>query len=157
MKKLTDILKEVFSKFSKQELFHGTTSRFDKFDIKFFNAGSGDNGWLGYGVYLTNDYAYAESYAEPNGSVLECNITCNRPYILTDYKYSTQPLRLMRELGVNNSHGVTQKLKSDGYDCVLLTYSDDGEGDIRGDRFMEVCVFDSNDIKIIKHHNTESV
>jgi hypothetical protein len=57
-------------------LYHGTKKDFESFDLKYF--GSSDSGWLGYGVYLTNDYEYAESY----GNVLECKVILNNPYIL---------------------------------------------------------------------------
>ena len=91
-------------------LYHGTKKDFNEFDLRFFNSGSSDGGWLGYGIYLTNDYKYAESY----GDVLECKVNITNSYILEDYLYSISPLKLMNKLGVDNSRGITKKLIDDG-------------------------------------------
>lgn len=131
----------------KTPLYHGTKYNFDKFDLKFFNAGSGDGGWLGRGVYLTNDYEYAESY----GNVLECKVNVNNPYIVTDYVYSRSPEKLANDLGVNNSREITSKLIKEGYDSVILTYSDKGyTKDGEYDKFIEICVFNPNNVEVIK-------
>ena len=126
-------------------LYHGTSKEFDKFSTRYFIAGSGDGGWLGRGIYFTNDYDYAESY----GKVIKAEIDIKNPYILTDENYSRAPLRLIRELKVDNSTEVTQKLKEMGYDSVMLKYKD---GYVQNDNeyFIEVCVFDVENIKIIK-------
>lgn len=131
-------------------LYHGTKKDFNEFDLRFFNSGSSDGGWLGYGIYLTNDYKYAESY----GDVLECKVNISNSYILEDYLYSISPLKLMNKLGVDNSRGITKKLIDDGYDSVMLRYND---GEWYGD-FIELCVFNPSDIKIIKRyeHGDES-
>lgn len=127
-------------------LYHGTKHNFDKFDLKFFNAGSGDGGWLGRGVYLTNDYEYAESY----GNVLECKVNIKNPYIITDFIYSRSPEKLANDLGVNNSREITSKLIKEGYDSVILTYSDKGyTKDGEYDKFIEICVFDPNNVEVI--------
>lgn len=127
-------------------LYHGTKYNFDKFDLKFFNSGSGDGGWLGRGIYLTNDYEYAESY----GNVLECTVNIKNPYIITDYVYSRSPEKLANDLGVNNSREITSKLIKEGYDSVILTYSDNGyTKDGEYDKFIEICVFEPNNIRVI--------
>ena len=133
-------------------LYHGTNNKFNNFDLKFFNSGSGDGGWLGYGIYLTNDYEYAESY----GDVLECEVKLNNPYILEDSIYSRRPEKLNNELGTNNSRETTNKLKQMGYDSVILKYKDEERTWL--DNFIEVCVFNSSDIKIITRykHGDES-
>lgn len=128
-------------------LYHGTKNNFNSFDLKFFNSGSGDGGWLGYGIYLTNDYEYAESY----GNILECNVTLKKPYILEDYSYSTKPEKLNNELGTNNSKETTNKLKENGYDSVILKYKDETRSWL--DEFIEVCVFNTSNIKILKKYN----
>lgn len=133
-------------------LYHGTNNDFNNFDLKFFNSGSGDGGWLGYGIYLTNDYEYAESY----GDVLECKVTLNNPYILEDYTYSTRPQKLNNELVTNNSRETTNKLKELGYDSVVLKYKDETRTWL--DEFIEICVFNPSNIKIINRyeHGDES-
>lgn len=127
-------------------LYHGTNNDFNAFDLNFFNSGSGDGGWLGRGIYLTNDYEYAESY----GDVLECKVSLNNPYILTDYQYSTRPQKLNNELSANNSSETTKKLKDMGYDSVILKYKDETRSWL--DEFIEVCVFNPSSIKILKRY-----
>lgn len=127
-------------------LYHGTKNKFNNFDLKFFNSGAGDNGWLGYGIYLTNDYEYAESY----GDVLECKVNINKPYILTNFLYSIKPEKLRNELKVNSSREITNKLKNTGYNSVLLEYFDDTRS--RLDKFIEINVFNPNDITIIHRY-----
>ena len=136
-----DVLKEVTSII----LYHGTNSEFEKFDIKYFNSGSSDGGWIGKGFYFTNDYDYARSYADyKEGYILNVKLNIKNPYILTNQQYSTRPLKLKNKLKANNSTEVTDKLKSFGYDSVILTYLESEE------RQYEVCVFNPNDIQIVK-------
>lgn len=127
-------------------LYHGTKNNFNSFDLKFYNSGSGDGGWLGYGIYLTNDYEYAESY----GDVLECRVNIKNPYVLTDYIYSTRPQKLNNELNSNNSKDTTKKLQNMGYDSVLLKYKDNDISWL--DEFIEVCVFNPSNIYILKRY-----
>lgn len=155
--KIKRIIFEEISKYSltnggiqRITLYHGTKNKFDSFDLKFFNQGSFDGGWLGYGVYLTNDYNYAESY----GDVLECEVTLHKPYIITEYSYSTEPERLRNELGVKSSREVTSKLKQDGYDSIMLTYEDETAYSNDG-FFIEVCVFDPASIKILTRYSKD--
>lgn len=148
---IQNLIKETINNFliesinKKMILYHGTRKDFDKFSLSQFNSGSGDGGWLGYGIYLTNDYEYAESY----GDVLECEVYMFNPFIVEDYKYSTSPNKLMNELGVVNSKGITNKLITDGYDSVMLKYPDDRSW---MDEFTEVCVFNPLYIKIINKY-----
>lgn len=134
----------------KLTLYHGTKSNFNQFDLRFFNQGSFDGGWLGYGVYLTNDYNYAESY----GDVLECEVHLRKPYVITEYGYSTEPERLRNELGVRTAREITDTLKQQGYDSVMLTYEDDSAYSEDG-FFIEVCVFDPSSIKIINRYSKD--
>lgn len=135
-----------------QILYHGTKYEFDKFDLNFFNSGSGDGGWLGYGIYLTNDYEYAESY----GNVLECKINIKNPYIISEFSYSKSPEKLANELGVKNAREITKKLIKEGYDSVVLTYPDKGyTKDDEYSEFIEICVFNPNDIQIMNNLNKQ--
>lgn len=122
-------------------LYHGTKNKFDDFDLKFFNSSTADGGWLGYGIYLTNDYEYAETY----GDVLECKVHIENPYILTDSLYSTRPVKLRDELNVKNAKEITAKLKNNNYDSVLLKYID---ADFSMNEFIELNVFNPTNIKI---------
>lgn len=123
------------------ELYHGTPSKFDKFSLK--NFGSHDNGWLGRGVYFTNDYSYAKSY----GNVILSKIKVKSPYVLKDFKYSITPNKLSNELNADNAKDITEKLIKMGYDSVLLTYED---LELESDMFIELCVFDIKNIEIKK-------
>jgi len=146
---LRDIVRESFDENSKTKnliLYHGTRKNFNFFDLNFFNSGSGDGGWLGYGIYLTNDYEYAESY----GDVLECEVKLNNPYVLTDYLYSIRPEKLNDELGTHNGKQTTKKLTEMGYDSTMLKYSDEDRSWL--DYFIEVCVFNPANVKILKRY-----
>lgn len=123
--------------------FHGTNESFENFDLRYFNAGSGDGGWLGRGVYFTNDIEYAESY----GLVLECSVAVDHPYVIKGYDYSKKPNKLSNELGVDSAYGITLKLKKQGFDSVLLMYEDK---DMEGGMFYELCVFDPENVVINK-------
>lgn len=131
------------------KLYHGTNRDFDAFDLRFFGHGSSDGGWLGFGVYLTNDREYAASY----GDVLECEVELKNPYVLTDHMYSRQPERLNKEMGTFNSRLTTKKLKELGHDGVMLTYDNSEFGG--PDDFVEVCVFDPQQIKILNRPKME--
>lgn len=150
MNRLFEIMGKVNPDFNvsskKLILYHGTRYNFDRFDLRFFNAGSGDGGWLGYGVYLTNDFNYAESY----GDVLECEVTLKSPHIISEYGYSTTPERLRNELQVNSSREITNKLRDMGHDSVMLQYDD---AEIEGGVFIEVCIFDPSNIKILDRYS----
>lgn len=122
---------------SRMDLYHGTEEDFDSFSLRYFNRGSGDGGWLGYGIYLTNDFDYAESY----GDVLVCSVNVRNPLVLTDHLYSSRPYKLANKFGARGARELTFKLKSEGYDSVILTYKDP-------DRFFEVCVFDPKKVTI---------
>lgn len=119
-------------------LYHGTENNFTEFNLSRF--GESDDGWLGYGIYLTNNYEYAESY----GKVLTCKINITNPYILTEYSYSIRPEKLCSDLDVSDSYQITKKLKSLGHDCVVLNYTEDD-----GEDFLEVCWFDPKNIEIL--------
>ena len=136
------------------ELYHGTKYNFGDFDLKFFNQGSGDGGWLGYGIYLTNDYEYAESY----GNVLTCKVNIKNPYIISEFSYSRSPEKLANELGVKNAREITYKLSKEGYDSVILKYPDEGyTKDDKYNEFIEICVFNPKDIEIINNLNEQHI
>jgi hypothetical protein len=130
-------------------MYHGTNTEFDKFSLKHF--GGSDFGWLGYGIYVTNDYDYAKSYTN-NGNVKSIKLNIKNPYIITGYSYSTQPEKLMNELSVKSAYELTKKLKLDGYDSVMLknineiTYDKDNK---ETNIFYEICIFDTETIKIL--------
>ncbi len=135
------------------ELYHGTNKDFDKFDIKKFNTGSGDGGWLGKGFYFTNSYEYANSHADSNeGIVVTAKVILKKPYILTDALYSSRPQKFNNELGVNNASEARVKLMKEGYDSVILKYPDEEE---ESGVFIEVCVFEPHNIEILSKEKSD--
>lgn len=136
-------------------MYHGTNNKFDDFSLSLF--GSSDNGWLGKGIYFTNDYDYAKSYTDIN-IVKEVKLNIKNPYILTDSSYSRSPDKLRIELGAINSSDLTKKLKELGYDSVLLKTEDItyDKNDIAQNYFYEVCVFNIEDITIINESLNEN-
>jgi hypothetical protein len=136
----------IIKKVNDGSFYHGSPHLFDEFSLNKF--GRSDDGWLGYGVYLTNDYTYANSYAvnHDNGYLYECQVNIKNPFILLDRLYSSRPSLLKNRLNVHNSPSATKLLKNKGYDSVLLLYQD-GYGDNVTD-FMEICIFNPKDISI---------
>jgi hypothetical protein len=135
-------------------LYHGTPTNFEEFETGSF--GRHDGGYLGRGIYFTNDYSYAESYTtnngENNGYILTAKITVKNPYIVTDKIYGTRPLAFNSLIGTNNSSHTTKKLKDMGYDSVILKHESDDtydRDDELQDEFIELCVFDTDNIEII--------
>lgn len=86
-------------------LYYGSKNDFDEFNLSGF--GLSDNGQLGYGTYLTNDYEYPETYSE----VYECKVDIQNPLVLTDFRYETSPDRLKEEFNADNVHHLTSILK----------------------------------------------
>lgn len=136
-------------------MYHETNQEFDQFSLKMF--GLSDNGWLGKGIYFTNDYDYAKSYTDID-SVKEVKLTIKNPYIITDSIYSRRPDKLREEFNANNSTELTKKLKDLGYDSVMLK-TEDGTYDKNNELqeyFYEICVFDITNIKVIKEELKEN-
>ena len=112
-------------------LYHGTKHDFTVFALK--HPERMDEGWLGYGVYLTNDPGLAESYAmrkkgpaEPR--VMEVRAQLQNPYIAT-----AQDKNTISRKGAAESARATESLKRLGHDGVLLRLENGS---------IEVVVFD---------------
>lgn len=124
--------------------YHGTNNNFDKFTLD--NFGTNDFGYLGKGIYLTNDMDMAQSYADgEEGRLLKVKAVINNPYIITDWKYSYHPEKLRQQLDCRNAKQINNKLLEQGYDSVMLKYTDD-----YGEEFMELCVFNPDNVEIIE-------
>ena len=138
--------------------YHGTNNNFDKFTLD--NFGTNDFGYLGKGIYLTNDMDMAQSYADgEEGRLLKIKAVINNPYIITDWKYSYHPEKLRQELDCRNAKQINNKLLEQGYDSVMLKYTDD-----YGEEFMELCVFNPDNVEIIEEtainemlHNLQNI
>ena len=127
-------------------VYHGTNEEFDEFDIRYF--GRHDNGWLGVGFYTTNDEEMAESY----GSIVMSLYTkLENPYILTASDASYNPDHLRNKLGVRTGMEINEYLRNNGYDGVLLSYTDDW-----GFAFREAMALERNQIKSTQNRGTFS-
>lgn len=82
-------------------VYHGTDAKFDTFDISKF--GQTDSGEFGKGFYFTGSKTYAEEY----GSVIMPT------YLKITNPYTTQ-------VGSNISEEKTERIKSDGYDGIVV-------------------------------------
>jgi hypothetical protein len=145
LKKYKGNRNKIIDSVNNTDFYHGSINEFQQFSLNQF--GVNDSGWLGYGVYMTNEYDYAESYASEDGYVYTCNVNISNPFILLNYRYSYEPKKLLNKINVHNSKQATNIIKSKGYDSVLLLYDTDYI-----DGFMELCIFNPNDITIT---NTE--
>lgn len=152
LKKYKGNRNKIIDNVNNTDFYHGSYNYFEGFSLNEF--GRSDTGWLGYGIYLTNEYDYAESYAsdEDEGVLYTCKLNISNPFILLNYRYSYEPKKLLNNLNVHNSKQATRAIKSRGYDSVLLLYDTDNI-----DGFMEICIFNPEDIDIIhiKENNPE--
>jgi len=140
---IEDLNKYIMESIEFKNFYHGSNNKFNKFGLNYF--GQSDAGWMGYGVYFTNIYDYAVSYADDNGYLYTVDLKLNNPLILTDDNYSRNPNRLRREYEVKTAKELTNKLRSLGYDSVVLRYDDEDTYDME---FQEVLVFDVDNIII---------
>lgn len=127
-------------------VYHGTNEEFDEFDIRYF--GRHDNGWLGVGFYTTNDEEMAESYGS---IVMPLYTKLENPYILTASDASYNPDHLRNKLGVRTGMEINEYLRNNGYDGVLLSYTDDW-----GFAFREAMALERNQIKSTQNRGTFS-
>ena len=135
-------------------VYHGTKDDVTEFDLD--NPNRKDTGWLGTGVYLTDNPELASSYADakakspkPRGqNIMPLYASLQNPYMLG----TEEGLKLKERLakgGREAADKFTEELKSQGYDGVILTY-DMGWG---GDR--EIVVFDPANVKSAIGNNGE--
>lgn len=127
-------------------VYHGTDIEFDTFSMNYF--GKHDNGWLGRGFYTTNDEEMADSY----GAIkMPLYIKLENPYIITSSSASYNPDHLRNKLGVRTGTEINEYLRKNGFDGVLLSYTDDW-----GFAFREAMALDSTKIKSVENRGTYS-
>lgn len=117
-------------------LYHGTRDSVQRFDLDHPNRK--DTGWLGTGVYLTDDADLAESYArlkrgENGPTIMPLYARLENPYMAT-----REEKERMRAGGRPLADKWTAELKELGHDGVILEFSD-------GTR--EIVVFDTAGVK----------
>lgn len=118
-------------------VYHGTKDNIDAFDIGHIN--KKDDGWLGRGVYTTNDPKLADMYTKlKNGdapNIMPMYASIKKPYMAT--LKEKQRLRASTKADI---YDFTEKLKKEGYDGVILDYPDGTK---------EIVAFDAKQIKSV--------
>lgn len=120
-------------------LYHGTTADVSEFDLD--HPGRKDSGWLGTGVYLTDNATLAEIYADqkarkvsPAGqNVMPLYARLENPYYAT-----AEDKARIKAGGREAADAFTQQLKEQGYDGVILPLSEEAN---------EIVVFDPAGVK----------
>lgn len=130
-------------------LYHGTADDLHEFDLDHPNRK--DSGWLGRGIYMTDDPGLASSYASlkawdvtrPSNAernVMPLYASLKNPYIAT-----VADKQRLQGLGREASEAWTRELQAQGYDGVILNF--DTPAARKGSR--EVVVFDRGDVKSV--------
>lgn len=135
-------------------LFHGTSDDIREFDLDHPNRK--DSGWLGTGVYLTDDPGLASTYASlkswdvtrpanADRNVMPMYASLKNPYYAT-----LAEKQAMQGAGREAADAWTAELKAKGYDGVILEFPNrkaNADGSPPGSR--EVVVFDRGDAKSV--------
>lgn len=113
---------------NKLELYHGTTAKFDEFDLakKGTGASKGIKTTIADGIYLTGDKELAENFVKgkPGANVKTVNVVLRNPYILREGELIT--------------HDLGERLKQLGHDGIIREFDN---------KPLEVVVFDPKQIK----------
>lgn len=123
-------------------LYHGTRDDITAFDLKHINRK--DHGWLGDGVYLTNDpdtaFAYSRAKRGPHGSnVMPLYANVRNPYVATAAeKIAT------RNSGTVAAKALTERVKALGHDGVVLDL---------GGGVIELVAFEPTQVKSTTGNN----
>jgi len=131
-----------------QVLYHGTADDVSAFDLDHPNRK--DSGWLGTGVYLTDNPDLAEIYADqkaralgPRGqNVMQLYARLENPYYAT-----LEEKAQIRAGGREAADAFTQRLQQEGYDGVILQAAPDAQ---------EIVVFDPAAVKSVFNDGTWS-
>jgi ADP-Ribosyltransferase in polyvalent proteins len=134
-------------------LYHGTNADFDEFqeNPKRMNT---DYGYYGYGIYLSSNPRYAKYYGH---KIYKCHVTLNNPLIWEKGKEELAEKYEIKGYPKNEisaAKELTQKIKDDGYDSVIVL--GEGTGMIYG-RMVEVLVFNPSQIKIINKEPNQDI
>ena len=130
-------------------VYHGSAD-----DIEAFNLGHPnrkDTGWLGEGVYTTDNAGTASTYSimkagTENPNVMPLNLSLKNPYYAT-----IEEKHAISKRGKAGAKEFTEKLKEMGHDGVILKYGGDDAPNI-GNR--EFVVFEPTQVKSIHNSGT---
>ena len=136
-------------------MYHGTDAYKE---INVFKKGK--SGYLGGGIYLTSDKAYAERYANKNGykgTIYETYVNAENPLVVTSVDVAREILKAIygtdtvwkkrteKQASVTDliTNADINKLRAKGYDGILWDYANS----------VEISVFESNQIKRVDNEN----
>lgn len=129
--------------------FHGTADSISAFDIEHPN--KKDVGWMGRGIYLTNNRQIAADYSKIKAGrtpgVMSLFISLKNPYIAK----SSEKQRIMllersdKYAALDEARALTSRLEAEGFDGVALEYPASEVGEKYAS--TEYVVFDPNQIK----------
>jgi len=102
---------------------HGTASDFSTFD--FEHAQRKDHGWLGDGVYLTDDPLLAQSYSNLKAGDAAPNIMPVYAAIHNPFYATIQDKQKLQKYSKADIKAFTERLKAEGYDGVVLQFNDE--------------------------------
>jgi len=141
--------------------YHGSSHKFNKFDISKVNTGHNDGGMWGPGLYFTESESLAKEWND-NGYLYKVQLTFQNPYICRNEEDREKLLELIsdkRQRNTNyNYHNMT-KFFDLGYDSIV---SLNEEWDVIKDGSKEYhnqyVAFKNDQIKILsceKYNNEE--
>ena len=122
-----------------QVLYHGTTSSFDRYNLK--NTNRPDIGIFGRGIYLSLNENDAKTYKQQKNldpDVMPSYVRLENPYRETNPNIKEQ----LQKGGKGAKTSYRKKLIQEGHDGVLVVNPDTNE-------VTEVVVFDSNAVKSV--------
>lgn len=157
---------EEFVKAHGEPLLHGTTQKFDKFDIsKAGSRNANDQGFAGKGIYLTNSREVADTFASGKdiyggkpgvGNIVEAYLKPNAKVLdVNDFGELADKLGLPRAtsrpsgMGLNEfirtqSPIISEKAQKMGFDAIKV---DGGGTDKFGTKAFEVAVLNPDSVK----------
>jgi hypothetical protein len=102
--------------------YHGTSDNIEAFDTNHPNRK--DNGWLGRGVYVTNDSRLAAGYANTKAGAESPNtmplfVAIKNPFIAT-----LEDKKKLKSASQKDIDRITSEMIADGFDGVMLKYND---------------------------------
>jgi len=132
---------------SPKVVYHGTADSIDSFD--FDHPNRNDTGWLGTGVYLTDDPTLAKIYADQKANKkasgrlpddgVGANILPMYARLENPYMATLDEKQQIRQGGRAAADGFRDKLIAEGYDGVIMPLGPEGAN--------EIVVFDNKAVK----------
>ena len=135
--------KVVTDYYKPMEMYHGSPKEFEEFKLEY----AGSKLAFGRGFYFVNDKRLAKSYSGEEGTVYSCYIKMENPYVIKSPEMTFKE-QLDRTRIFHKNPNAREDLIQMGYDGVMVK-EDDG--------YMEVVVFQPNQIKSVKNKTFNSL